>query len=203
MMQVLVVTDPLCSWCWGMASAVEEAAARLEGEVSFGLLLGGINTGTTQPVGDYGRRHLRHIWREVHATTGAPFAFVLPDGIVYNSTRACLAVAAVRRALGRPPFGYLHRLQQQLFVDARDINDPALLAATATDFGVAADVVRDGLADPELQDLLREEFATARGYGTNALPSVLVERDGVRSLLAGGYMDADMLESLIRARLSG
>jgi hypothetical protein len=33
------------------------------------------------------------------------------------------------------------------------------------------------------------------------LPNVLVERDGQRSLLAGGYADAAMLEMLIRERL--
>lgn len=201
--KVLVVTDPLCSWCWGMSPAVEEAAARLAGEVEFGVLLGGINVRTTQPVGEYGRRYLSHIWREVEATTGQTFGFVVPPGMVYNSTRACLAVASVRRALGRAPFGYLHRLQQLLFAEGRNVDDPELLCATATEFAVSADVVRDGLADPALVELLRHEFASSRRYGTTALPSVLTEVDGERTLLAGGYADAPMLEALVRARLDG
>lgn len=200
-MKVLVVTDPLCSWCWGMSPAVEEASARLAGEVEFELLLGGINTRSTRPVGDYGRRLLRHIWREVRDTTGQSFSFNLPDGMVFNSTRPCLAVAALRRATGRAPFGYLHRLQQLLFMEARDITDPALLATAATEFGVDAGVIRDGLADPDLTAALQTEFDGARRYGTQALPNVLTERGGERTLLAGGYADADMLEALIRARL--
>ena len=200
-MKVLIVTDPMCSWCWGMSPAVEQAAAGLAGVADFEILLGGVNTRTTQPVGAYGRRHLTHVWREVRATTGQQFSFVVPDGLIYNSTWPCLAVAAVRRALGRAPFGYLHRLQQLLFVDARDINDRALLAATATEFGVAADVVHRGLEDSALVDVVREEFAHARRYGTSALPSVLIERGGARSLLAGGYLDGAMLEALIREQL--
>ncbi len=199
-MTVLVVTDPLCSWCWGMSPAVEEAAARLAPEVRFDLLLGGINTTSTQPVGDYGRRLLLRIWREVQATTGQSFGFVVPDGLVYNSTLPCLAVAALRRETGRPPFGYLHRLQQLLFVEGRNTNDADLLAGTAVEFGVAAATVRRAFDDAALRDSLRAEFAGARVYGTQALPSVVVEVDGARSLLAGGYADADMLEALIRDR---
>lgn len=200
--KVLVVTDPLCSWCWGMAEAVEQASVALADAVQFDLLLGGINTRSTQPVGDYGRRHLLHIWREVQATTGAPFGFVVPPGMVYNSLRPCLAVARAGRVLQRPPFGYLHRLQQLLFVEGRDISHPDLLAATATDFGVPAATIHDAFDDPALRDSLMEEFATARSYGTQALPAVLLEDAGERRLLAGGYADAAMLESLVRSRLS-
>lgn len=200
-MKVLVVTDPLCSWCWGMAPAVEDAMQRLAGDVEFDLMLGGINLHSTRPVGDYGRRLLAHIWREVVATTGQQFGFVLPDGIVYNSRRACLAVAGVRRAIGRPPFGYLHRLQQQLFVEGRDITAPDLLVATADELGLPGRAVREAMADASLAAELEAEFDRARSYGTNAMPSVVVELDGERELLAGGYADGAMLESLVRGRL--
>lgn len=201
-MKAIIATDPMCSWCWGMSAAVEQAAHALAGEVTFEILLGGVNIHATQPVGEYGRRYLRHVWREVQATTGQPFSMVVPEGLVYNSTAPCLAVAGVRRALGRAPFGYLHRLQQLLFAEARNIGDPALLAATAADLGVPATVVEQALRDRELAASLQAEFALARSYGTSALPSVLVERDGERRLLAGGYADADMLETLIRQRLA-
>ncbi|MEZ5557479.1 MAG: hypothetical protein R3E86_02925 [Pseudomonadales bacterium] len=183
-----------------MSEAVEEAASRLRGEVAFDLLLGGVNTHATQPVGDYGRRLLLHIWREVHATTGARFGFRVPDGIVYNSTLPCLAVLAVRQALGRPPFGYLHRLQQLFFQEGCNVNDLEVLCRTATEFEVAAGHVRRAVSDADLLAKLQAEFDSARVYGTSALPSVLVEVSGERSLLAGGYLDADMLVALVRER---
>ncbi len=200
-MRVLVVTDPMCSWCWGMSPAIEEAADRLAGEVEFDFLLGGVNTHGTQPVGDYGRRLLIHIWREVQATTGQRFGFRLPDALVFNSTLPCLAVAAVRCASGQAPFGYLHRLQQLFFAEGVNINDQELLLRTAEDFGVRREGVAENMATEALRSRVAAEFAASRGYGTTALPSVLIDRKGERRLLAGGYADADMLELLIRQEL--
>lgn len=75
----------MCSWCWGMSAAVEEAAHHLADEVRFDLLLGGINLHATHPIGEFGRRHLLKLWGEVQATTGQKFGFQLPDEFVYNS----------------------------------------------------------------------------------------------------------------------
>ncbi|MFW6092543.1 MAG: DsbA family protein [Pseudomonadota bacterium] len=201
-MKVLVVTDPLCSWCWGMSPAVEAVGARLAGEVELDIVLGGVNTSSTLPVGQYGRQLLRHIWREVEATTGQRFCYAVPEGFVYNSTVPCLAVAAARRALGRPPFGYLHRLQQLFFEQGRNTNDRDLLCRAADELGIPAGAVAEGLDDPEVAAALRADVADARAHGTSGLPNVVVERDGARSLLLGGYADAETLESMIRTRLA-
>lgn len=197
--RVILVTDPMCSWCWGMAAAVEEAAHALADEVPFDLLLGGINTHGTQPIGEYGRRHLLHIWREVRATTGQDFGMVVPQGMIYNSTLACVAVEAVRRRHGRPPFGYLHRLQQCLFVEGRDISNADVLARVAEEFDWAAAEFLEALTSTELRSRVQSQFASSRSYGTNALPNVLIEQQGRRRLLFGGYADSATMIELIRA----
>ena len=155
---------------------------------------------STQPIGDYGRRHLNRVWHDVQATTGQSFGYLLPEGMVYNSLLPCKAIHAVRRFLRRPPFGYLHRLQQCLFVEGRDTNDLATLVSVAAEFDCPAEVVIDGVEDPEIQSAVAREFDSARRYGTNAIPAVLVEHGGRRSLLAGGYADADMLVELVQGR---
>ena len=162
------------------------------------FLLGGINTHGTQPIGDYGRRHLFKIWHEVQATTGQQFGFRLPESFVYNSTLPCRAVQVVREHLGMPPFGYLHRLQQLFFVEGRNINDLELVAEVAEDFGVSRDTIRRESKDDRITQLVSFDFSTSRRYGTNALPSVLWDENGERGLLAGGYLDAATLTELAR-----
>jgi putative protein-disulfide isomerase len=198
MLKALIVTDPLCSWCWGMSPAVEEAAHELRGLVRFDLLLGGVNVHGTQPIGDFGRRHLMRIWQEVHAVTGQSFGFTLPDPFVYNSILACIAVEAVRRRSDSAPFGFLHRLQQALFVEGQNTNEAAVLDAIATEFGWRSGELTRELDDPTLRRSVVEQIAGSRQYGTNALPNVVIEQGGKRRLLLGGYADSAMLSRLLK-----
>jgi protein-disulfide isomerase-like protein with CxxC motif len=187
-----------------MSRAVEDARHRLRDEVRFDVLLGGINTHGTQNLGEFGRRHLMKIWQEVHATTGETFGFRLPDVLIYNSTLPCVAVEAIRTLTGAPPFGYLHRLQALFFVEGININEREVLIRVADEFGIAEGDFVPLLDSDRTQALVQFQFETSRAFGTNALPSLLwEEQDGERTLFAGGYMDADMLSELARARLAG
>ncbi len=198
-MKVVFVTDPLCSWCWGMATDIDLVMERLAGRIDFDLLLGGINTDGTQPVGAYGRGRILSLWREVEATTGQPFGNKLPEQYVHNSVPCCVAVEAVRRATGAPPFAYLRDLQARFCLHGEDVTDKALLREAAVGHGVAAEVF-DGLFDDRsVRESLAPQFARARSYGTQALPSVLVEEGGTTRLLAGGYASAEALLEMLEA----
>ena len=83
-----------------------------------------------------------------------------------------------------------------------NINDADVLADVASEFGSVRDDFIRTLRDPKLATQVTDEFASARTYGTNALPNVLWESEGARALLAGGYADADMLVELIDAKKS-
>ncbi|MXX29396.1 MAG: hypothetical protein F4X31_04335 [Gammaproteobacteria bacterium] len=189
--KILIVTDPMCSWCWGMTPEVDRARAVLP--EAFDLLLGGINVHGTQPIGEFGRSHLMGIWREVQATTGQAFGFKLPTPLIYNSTLPCIAVQAVRKVLGVPPFDYLHRLQERFFVEGVDINDLETLAATAQECGVDREAFLQAAGSEKVRAAVRFQMNTSRDFGTNALPSVLAEWGGERRLLAGGYLNAEAL----------
>ena len=197
MKRLVFVTDPMCSWWWGMANEFRKARAELDHLVEFDLMLGGINTHGSQPIGDYGRRFLMRLWREVADTTGQQFGFELPQEYVHNSVTACLAVEAVRQVNGVAPFDYLHTLQEQFFLRGRNITDIALLADLAEPFGVAENLLREMVQDPVILERVRFQFENAGAFGTNALPSLLIERDGALTLFAGGYMDASMLGELL------
>lgn len=196
--KAILVTDPMCSWCWGMTADFEAARAELESQVQFDLMLGGINTHGTQYIGEYGRRFLMKLWREVEATTGQPFGYQLPDAYVHNSVTSCLAVEAVRELTDAPPFEYLAQLQERFFVQGRDITSMAELTELAVQFGVQADEFATHMAQARLLEQIRFQFEHAQSFGTQALPSLLVEDDdGVLRLLAGGYVDHPMLVSLL------
>ena len=195
--KVILVTDPMCSWCWGMADEFENARANLADQVEFELMLGGINTHGTQPIGDYGRRFLMRLWREVAETTGQKFGFRLPEEYIHNSSRTCLAIEAARPLVLGAPFVYLHSLQQAFFVEGLDITQETVLLDCAEQVGIHTDELIREMAEPKHLAAIRFQFEAAGGFGTQALPSLVREEQGKHTLLAGGYVDANMLETII------
>ncbi len=185
-----------------MASAVEQALESLAGTVQGGLVLGGVNTHSTLPVGRYGQRLLRKIWAEVEATTDAPFAQEVPSGLVFNSLRACLFLRAYGNAKQCQPFELLHRMQRRLFVEGAITNEEPELLRLAEEFDWPIDSLAAVLGEPALNAQVRFEMESARAYGTAALPSLLLEVGGERRLLAGGYADAQMICGLVRNALA-
>ena len=53
--KVIFVTDPMCSWCWGMADSIKEIHEKYKDKIELDLMLGGTNIDSTVFVGDYGK----------------------------------------------------------------------------------------------------------------------------------------------------
>lgn len=204
MREVCFVTDPLCSWCWGMAKDVEEVRRRLRGRVQFDLAIGGINIDAVTPLAPEMAPRFRQIWARVAHVTGQRFGMSLPSdpSFVYNSLPMCRAVVAMRGLIGAPPFDFLHALQAAFFLEGRNTADATVQAALAAAGGVSVEAWQAALADPGLDSRVADELRAARGYGTAALPAVLVGTERGRSLLAGGYADAATLLEMIEGWLA-
>ena len=201
MVDIVIVSDPLCSWCWGMSAAIDAARRVLEPRVRFDLLLGGINIAASAPLGDAARARLARLWREVEVVTGQPFA-AAPSAapFVYNSTSLCATLEAARGIDGAPPFALLARLQRAFFAAGEDVTSDAVLSRVLTELGHEPNEIARRAASSEIRERTAAQFIAAHSYGTNAMPSVLVD-DGKRRLLAGGYLDAPTLIATVEAAL--
>ena len=198
--RVVFVTDPMCSWCWGMADAIDVVREEFASSCEFDIQLGGINTHGTRPIGDYGRRRLKRLWDEVSAVTGVTFSYQLPSGCVYNSVLPCLGCEALRDLTEQPPFEIVRRMQQAFFVEALNVNDIDVVCDIASGFDVEGEQLRARMDTTEVRTRTRWGFETSRRYGTQALPSVLFGQDDL-ALVAGGFIDADTLTREIDVRL--
>jgi putative protein-disulfide isomerase len=200
--KVVFVTDPMCSWCWGMADEIDRARRAAAHEFEFDCLLGGINVDSTHAISDFARARLADVWRRVNRVTGATFGSGLPAGdFVYNSIPACIAGEAVRELTRAPPFEFVRRLQRRFFIDGLDVADDALLKREAVEMGLDAARFAQLCSDAAIIARVHDGFTIAKSYGTAALPSVLLEVGGVRRLVAGGYVDAPTLINSVRGHL--
>ena len=95
--------DPMCSWCWGFSSVIEDIKDHYDEHLNIALMLGGLRPGTTEAISDESRAEILHHWHQVHELTGQSFFFdgALPAGFVYDTeppSRAVISEPLLRAA---------------------------------------------------------------------------------------------------------
>ena len=198
------MTDPVCSWCWGMLPELLATRAALTGRLSFEIRCAGLQVGAREPLSEQHTRHLVALWQQVAATTGQRFAFALPEDttFIYHSEMACRALQVCREHLGDEPWDTLHRLQEAFYVECRNICDPAVLFAVAEDTGISQTRFLERLGSDEIRDRTRAEFDWCGSRGITALPTVFLDQGDGPVLVCGGYATAAYLVPELKGRLS-
>ncbi|MEE8042145.1 MAG: DsbA family protein [Pseudomonadales bacterium] len=193
--RVIFVTDPLCSWCWGMAPEIARIRKTLAGRLDFDVALGGINVGNDSRLRESAIARFHALWEQVTAVTGQQFSMRLPvdPAFVYNSRPACLGVMAAREMNDVPPFDFLESMQRAFFVEARNVTSTRVMGEIAMECGIDEQAFLDALSSDAILRAVNAEMDSCRRYGTQALPAVLVETEMGRRLFAGGYVSHDFL----------
>lgn len=96
------IGDPMCSWCWGISSTLEELARYCEQKgIGFTLTMGGLRAGGGDAWGPEFREFLRREWTHIAKVTGQPFGFSLLSAkhFDYDTEPACRAVVVAEQML--------------------------------------------------------------------------------------------------------
>ena len=195
--KIIFVTDPMCSWCWGMADSIKETHEKYKDKIELDLMLGGTNAASTDFVGEYGKKFLFRLWQEIHETTGKEFGFKLPQSYVHNSLLPCLAIELLKVEDLDKAFDLLYELQSLFFVKGLNINDMSLLLEALSNYGVTKEKGALELRQSKLEERVRFQFENSRSFGTTVLPNILFD-DGKRyRLLLGGYADCEVIENTL------
>jgi predicted DsbA family dithiol-disulfide isomerase len=201
-------TDPLCSWSWGF----EPELRRLRYE--FGRALGwrARMTGLipswdrfSDPVNAVSRPlQMGPVCVEVRHRTGQPLDDrVWVENAPASSYPACLAVKAAGLQSEAAAEAVLRRLREAVFLERRDVSDPATLRALARSVADARPDLLDfsrfstDLAGPEAEAAFRDDLREARYLGLTRTPALTLRCvDGAaegaddgqgRTLLLVGY----------------
>ena len=130
--RVTVVTDPMCSWCWGMAAAIDDARRLLGSRVSWDVALGGINIESRKPVGRFGAARLMDLWREVQANHGAAVLLDVAGRLDLQQRtrpagRSKLCAGARRNVRWTTPANYKKRFSCAVWIRATSSFKPTVL----------------------------------------------------------------------------
>ena len=103
--ELILVVDPMCSWCWGFAPAVSSIREKYAERLSLAVVVGGLRAGNDKVMDDEAKGTIRHHWEDVNKATGQPFDFDFfkRDDFTYDTEPACRAVVTVRALKRRRP----------------------------------------------------------------------------------------------------
>lgn len=206
-MKLILVADPMCSWCYGFGKEVTVLRQALP-TLALEVVVGGLRPGETAVMPREQRLARLEHWSRVEAASGLPFnreAFLANDQLVYDTEPACRAVVTARRlAPAIDQLEVLRGIQRAFYVDGRDITKGDVLAEVASalmgalGFAVTA---QDFLAVWQSADAVKatqEDFLQARRWGIASFPSLLLEDGDKLYSVAPGYIDAQQLISRVR-----
>jgi putative protein-disulfide isomerase len=71
-MKLVLVADPMCSWCYGFGKEMTSLQER-HPEMSLEIVVGGLRAGATDILDDAGKRFRLEHWAKVEQASGLPF----------------------------------------------------------------------------------------------------------------------------------
>ena len=181
------VADPMCSWCWGFASVLEEVARELPREVHLQYVMGGLARDCADPMPDETRGYVQNAWREVAAATGARFNWQFwekcqPRRSTYPACRAAIAAGLQ----GAQPEMFA-ALQRAYYLEAKNPSDASTHLALAGELGLDKDQFAKDLVSPGVEDLLQKDFSRRRKLGVREFPSLILEKEGAYHSIVRGW----------------
>lgn len=198
--QLIYILDPMCSWCWGFNSVLQQMLEQAQAVgVKMTLRVGGLRTGQQAVLNETKRAYILQHWRTVAATTGQPFDFdkALPSGFLYDTEPACRALVVARELDADLVFAYLESLQRAFYQDAQDITRANVLRDLAVQSGYAQDAFSDAFDSEESQFATQADFTWVRNLAISGFPSMLAEHQQSYALITNGYQPYTAIEPLL------
>lgn len=202
-MKLILVADPMCSWCYGFGkelSALQERHPALPIEIR----VGGVRAGDTEVMGDEMKRFRLGHWSRVESLSGLPFnreAFMALSGFVYDTEPVCRAIVAARKLAPEVnQLSVFRAFQRAFYVDGRDTTSGAVLseigAAAISEQGVvvSSSAFFAAWSDLATVDETAADFKLVRTWGINSFPALVLELAGKLKLVAPGYTSAAELD---------
>ena len=123
--EILLIVDPMCSWCWGFSPTIGAMAEEFAGQAPIFPIVGGLRPLTEDPMTGQAKAEVRHHWADVEKASGQSFdySFFDRDGFIYDTEPACRALVTVRTLKPEASLGFLAAQHRAFYAENRDITE--------------------------------------------------------------------------------
>lgn len=195
---VTVFSDYICPFCYVGSRRLLQLTDELELDILWANIeIHPDNPAEGRPVEELG--YPPEQWRQMMATLtrmaeaeGLP---IVERTFTTNSRRALLLAEAAKDA-GRTTFACIHEgLFRAYFAERRNIGDPEVLRALASECGMDAGLVEAAWSEPEYADRLRQYHEAAARIGVSGTPTYVVNNE---QALVGAVETDELRQALAR-----
>ena len=197
--EIIVVVDPMCSWCWGFSPALTEMAETYRDRAPVWLMSGGLRPLTEHAMDDRAKAEIRHHWEDVEKASGQPFDFSFFDrnGFIYDSEPPCRALVAMRTIKPEATPAYLAAMHQAFYAQNRDITNETILKELAGNEGVDENEFIRVFSSKQIIYRTAEDFHRAHAMGVRGFPTVVLRNGEKLEMLSAGYSPFERLKPAI------
>ncbi len=198
-MELIYITDPMCSWCWGFAPAIERIQESLPAGMDLALVLGGLAPDSDDPMPAETRAMVQGAWDAVEQRTGARFNRDFWERCAPRRSTwpACRAVLAARRLETGADWRVFKALQRAYYLEARNPSDEDTLIAVAGEQGLDKDAFRILLTSAEVQEDFAKDRQRCAEIGPTAFPTLAVSEPGGLTVITRGWQPFEAIEGTL------
>ncbi len=186
--KVLYFTDPICSSCWGIEPQLRRMKMEYGDYIDVEYCMGGLlpswdgfnGGGISKPADVY------HHWEEVSHHYEMPMiGDVWLNDPLPSSYPPSIAFKAAQMQDKTKALAFLRRLREMVFVEAKNITRPELIAEAAVWAGLDAAQLEKDSKGPALQ-LFEQDLKRSREMGVRGFPTVFFMDDSGNRLTVYG-----------------
>ena len=200
MKKLIYIGDPMCSWCYGFAPVISEIYNKYCDQIKFSVMLGGLYTGGSTFQDKKRIKFLRQTWQRISDFTGQPFNFSILDteDWLYDTELASRAVVAVRRLNPGLTLDYFHEIQEQFYVHGEDMQSLHTFKKAVQGLGIDTDHFENEITSDDCIEETRQDFITAREFGVNGFPTILLNDAKGWGILNEVYQELNVIEPVLQ-----
>ncbi|MEZ4826925.1 MAG: DsbA family protein [Bacteroidia bacterium] len=201
----IYVGDPLCSWCYGISDELEKLRQAYT-SYPFDIVVGGLRTGETSPMGKYLKNFLFEHWGQVNELSGQPFSYGILDQespFVYDTEKPCRAVVAFRHLKPESTLPFFKSIQHAFYRENLDTNQIDTYFPLLEPYGVEKDAFEEMFFQEEIRKETNDDFMWARQVGANSFPTMLLQHEGTLWAIAIGYSTFERMDEIAQRIFNG
>ena len=187
--EILLIVDPMCSWCWGFSPVVSELKEAYGGQIPIYPIAGGLRPLTSDPMNDRAKKEIRNHWEQVNKVSGQPFDFSFFDrkSFVYDTEPACRALVTVKFLKPNCALIFLEMIHRAFYAENRDITNAKVLTSLAEEAGVKPVDFEEFFPTRKMIYLTASDFFRSQNMGVSGFPTIILRSNEKLNLLSSGY----------------